>query len=109
MSSGGGASWQALHRGDASIFALELRADGAGYAVGQNGTVLRTADGGASWAAVDAGTQAILLGVHSSADGQVIATGMRDMGKVMAILNKGMKGRVDMATVSSQVKARLTG
>jgi hypothetical protein len=35
------------------------------------------------------------------------ATGMRDMGKVMATLNRDLKGRADMAAVSSQVKARL--
>ena len=36
------------------------------------------------------------------------ASGMRDMGKVMALLNKDLKGRADMAAVSSQVKARLS-
>lgn len=37
------------------------------------------------------------------------AAGMRDMGKVMAALNKDMKGRADMAAVSAEVKARLAG
>lgn len=36
------------------------------------------------------------------------ASGLRDMGKVMALLNKDIKGRADMAAVSSQVKARLS-
>jgi uncharacterized protein len=36
------------------------------------------------------------------------ASGVRDMGKVMALLNKDLKGRADMAAVSSQVKARLS-
>lgn len=78
-SSNGGIDWRPLHKGDASIFALELRPDGVGYAVGQSGTVLHTVDGGATWQMVDVKTQAILLGVHSSADGQVVLTGMRDM------------------------------
>ncbi len=37
------------------------------------------------------------------------AAGMRDMGKVMALLNPHLKGRADMAAVSAEVKARLTG
>ena len=37
------------------------------------------------------------------------AAGMRDMGKVMGILNAGLKGRADMANVSARVKARLSG
>ena len=74
-----GASWQALHKGQASLFALELRADGGGYAVGQDGAVLRTADGGATWADVPTDTKAILLGVHSEPSGRVLITGMHDM------------------------------
>jgi len=73
-----GASWTLLHKGEASIFGLELRADGVGYAVGQSGTVLRTADGGARWTAVDARTKAHLLAVRSSSGGRVVATAMRD-------------------------------
>jgi photosystem II stability/assembly factor-like uncharacterized protein len=74
-----GKTWRTLHRGDASIFALDLRGDGGGYAVGQNGTVLRTADGGATWQTMLAGTQANLLGVRSSQDGHVAVSGMHDM------------------------------
>ena len=37
------------------------------------------------------------------------ATGPRDMGKVMAVLNAELKGRADMGAVSSLVKARLSG
>jgi len=37
------------------------------------------------------------------------ATGMQDMGKVMAILKPQLQGRADMAAVSKQVKARLAG
>jgi uncharacterized protein YqeY len=35
------------------------------------------------------------------------AQGMRDMGKVMAILKPQLAGRADMSTVSSMVKSRL--
>ncbi|MCG2634346.1 MAG: GatB/YqeY domain-containing protein [Gammaproteobacteria bacterium] len=37
------------------------------------------------------------------------ADGMRDMGKVMALLKPQVQGRVDMAALSSQIKQRLTG
>ncbi len=37
------------------------------------------------------------------------ASGMRDMGKVMGVLNGELKGRADMAAVSALVKARLAG
>ena len=43
-----GKTWQALHKGDASLFAMEV-SDGGGYAVGQNGAVLHSTDHGASW------------------------------------------------------------
>ena len=37
------------------------------------------------------------------------AAGMRDMGKVMGVLNPRIKGRTDMAAVSALVKSRLAG
>lgn len=37
------------------------------------------------------------------------ASGMRDMGKVMGVLNGELKGRADMAAVSALVKASLAG
>jgi len=74
-----GHNWQTLHKGDASLFAIDLRADGGGYAVGQNGTVLHTIDGGTTWQAQHSGTGAILLGVRSTSSGYVMATGMHDM------------------------------
>jgi len=74
-----GATWRVLHKGEASLFALDLRDDGVGYAVGQGGTILRTTDAGATWANVTSGSEANLLGVHSSPDGRVVVTAMRDM------------------------------
>ncbi|HZR36704.1 MAG TPA: YCF48-related protein, partial [Nevskia sp.] len=72
-----GKTWKTLHKGDASLFAMEVT-DGGGYAVGQNGAVLHSTDHGSSWSEVKVGTGAILLGVHS-ADGKVLITGMHDM------------------------------
>jgi uncharacterized protein YqeY len=45
----------------------------------------------------------------ASAIGEAGATGMKDMGKVMAILKPKIQGRADMAAVSSAVKAKLAG
>ena len=78
-SADGGKSWQTLHKGDASLFALELPAEGTAYAAGQNGALLRSTDHGATWSDVDTGTKAILLGIHSSTDGKVVVTGLHDM------------------------------
>ncbi len=78
-SSDSGAHWQALHKGEASLFSMQLRADGSGYAVGQNGTVLHTADHGARWDEVKVDTSANLLGVCAAADGHIVVTGMHDM------------------------------
>lgn len=40
---------------------------------------------------------------------QVGATSLRDMGGVMAVLRDRIRGRADMAVVSQQVRAALTG
>jgi photosystem II stability/assembly factor-like uncharacterized protein len=78
-SSDGGASWKTLHKGEASLFAFNLRPDGVGFAVGQSGAILRTGDHGGSWEALKLDTTAILLGVCSGADGHVVVTGLHDM------------------------------
>lgn len=81
-----GARWQVGHSGrsrvdgvDPTLFGLSMRADGSGVAVGQEGYVLVSSDGGASWRSIERPTHANLLSVHSSADGLVVATGMREM------------------------------
>ena len=37
------------------------------------------------------------------------ASGIKDMGKVMALLKPQLQGRADMSTVSAQIKAKLGG
>ena len=49
-----------------------------------------------------------LQALINSAIEQVGASSMGDMGKVMGILKGQVQGRADMASVSTQVKARLT-
>ncbi len=74
-----GAHWQQLHKGDASLFALDLHDPAAGFAVGQSGTLLRSTDGGKTWADIASGTDASLLGVRSIGGGHVVVTGIREL------------------------------
>jgi photosystem II stability/assembly factor-like uncharacterized protein len=75
-----GASWQVGHAGesrvdgvDPTLFGFSMRDDGSGVAV------LVSDDGGVSWRTTERPTHANLLSVHSSADGVVVATGMREL------------------------------
>lgn len=72
-----GDTWTVLHKGDASLFSLHLRDATTGFAVGQEGKILKTTDGGLTWAPVASPTKINLLDVWSSASGEVVATGMR--------------------------------
>jgi len=75
----GGAHWKAMHKGEASLFALDLHPGRPGFAVGQSGTVLRSTDGGSTWMGLKSNSTANLLGVSSDANGKVIVTGMDTM------------------------------
>ena len=72
-----GASWEALAKGDASLFSLHLGENGLGFAVGQEGVVLKSTDGGNQWTGIDVGTEANLLDVWASPEGEVVVVGMR--------------------------------
>jgi photosystem II stability/assembly factor-like uncharacterized protein len=78
LQSNDGKSWHAVHKGAQSVFALTMRPDKTGFAVGQSGLVLATNDGGQSWRDRTSGTDAILLGVAVSPDGHALITGMHD-------------------------------
>lgn len=78
-SSDAGASWQLAHKGEASLFAIDLRDPQASFAVGQTGTLLRSSDGGKTWTEVATNTEASLLGVRSVGGGRVVATGIREL------------------------------
>lgn len=79
-SNDGGDTFTAVNRGEASVFEVFLARDGSnvGYAVGQEGLVLRTADRGDSWQQLDVDTNANLLGVWAG-NGEVVITGIRAM------------------------------
>ena len=77
----GGDNFVARHKGDESVFAIHLDAEGTGtgFAVGQDNLVLRSQDGGATWQkiAID-GEDANLLGVWSGQN-EVVITGIRSL------------------------------
>jgi photosystem II stability/assembly factor-like uncharacterized protein len=74
----GGETWETVHIGEASLFGLNLNADGSGFAVGQEGRIIGTTDGGASWAEVPTPTGSILLNVWSRGD-DVLVSGIRNV------------------------------
>lgn len=74
-----GRSWSVQNKASASLFAVQIRDNGTGYAVGQDGYALKTTDGGKTWVCIDVGSKAILNGVHSTDDGKVTITAMREM------------------------------
>jgi len=74
-----GANWRLVRQGDESLSALHVRADGVGYAVGQDGIILKTVDAGDHWERVDPGLGGNLLGVSATPEGLVTVPGMRNM------------------------------
>lgn len=74
-----GRTWSVQNKSTASLFSVKVRDDGVGFAVGQDGYALKTTDGGVTWTCIDVGSKAILNGVHSSGDGKVTITAMREM------------------------------
>lgn len=76
----GGDTFAARHQGEESIFAINLDADGtgSGFAVGQDGEVLRSQDNGATWQKLETGSTANLLGVWAG-QGEVVIVGIREL------------------------------
>lgn len=77
--------WRVVHQGavnegrlDPSLFAMQIRRDGVGFAVGQSGLMLKTTDGGEQWAPIASGSTGLLLSVETR-DRNVLVTGMREM------------------------------
>lgn len=79
QSADSGDEWTVSHQGDASLFGLHMSDSVNGFAVGQEGRILRTLDGGASWSALDSGVSNNLLDVWSSYQGEILITGIRSM------------------------------
>ncbi len=73
-----GATWDTVNKGDTSLFAVDFRDEASGFAVGQNGKVVKTLDGGLTWTIMTVPTQENLLDVWSSGN-QVLVTGIRTL------------------------------
>ena len=73
----GGVTWQKRHQGESSLFGLYIDSSGTGYAVGQEGALLTTADAGEVWTPVATPTNDILLSVSRTADGDIVSSGIR--------------------------------
>lgn len=77
-STDGGDNWEVANLGEASIFGMHLLG-AEGFAVGQDGTILHTEDGGVSWTMIeDVPTGANLLDVWTDGD-QVVVSAIRDL------------------------------
>ncbi len=74
----GGDTWDVAHKGEASIFGMHFHGQ-QGFAVGQDGLLLESTDGGVSWATVEVPTSANLLDVWFSDEGKVIVAGIREL------------------------------
>ena len=77
-STDGGSTWQTRAQGDESLFALHLGDDGTGYAVGQDGVILRR-DGDQSWQRLDTGSRGNMLDVWASPEDEVVVVGIRTL------------------------------
>ena len=77
QSNDAGLTWHTRHKGESSLFGLYLDATSTGYAVGQEGAMLTTADAGETWTAIPTPTNDILLNVTRSQTGAILATGIR--------------------------------
>jgi len=77
VSEDGGETFTLANKGEKSIFAMHLLPDGSGYAAGQEGLVMKTSDNGSTWTVLTSGSNANLFGIWASAQGEIVATGMR--------------------------------
>ncbi|MGH7867410.1 MAG: WD40/YVTN/BNR-like repeat-containing protein [Candidatus Dormibacteraceae bacterium] len=61
-----GTNWTVLHAGTASInlYDVAFLNENFGYAVGSNGAIYQTCNGGTNWVALDSGTLATLRGIR---------------------------------------------
>ena len=73
-----GLTWSVAYQAEASIFDLSINDSGRGLAVGQDGFMLATEDGGATWHPQRAAVDANLLGVWLAAD-RAVAVGIRSV------------------------------
>lgn len=62
-SNDGGKTWQQSYRSSEGFFNIQFADNKIGWAVGSNGTILRTSDGGANWTNQKSGVKVLLTGL----------------------------------------------
>lgn len=97
VSEDGGNTFKLTNKGEKSIFAMHMLADGTGYAAGQEGLILKTTDNGSTWTALKSGSDANLFGLWASPQGEIVATGMR------ALLRSSDSGNTFTASADTEV------
>ncbi|HTX67880.1 MAG TPA: YCF48-related protein [Thermoleophilia bacterium] len=75
MTADGGASWVRQLTTGHVLLGVTMAADGTGWAWGEDGTVLRTEDGGVSWRPLDAGTDGSIFAAVAQPAGGVLLAG----------------------------------
>jgi photosystem II stability/assembly factor-like uncharacterized protein len=89
-----GSNWKSLHSGRRSLFGFTLLDSGEGYAVGQEGVVLKTADFGDTWHAQGVPTKTILTDVLAMPRGQIVISGVYTL---LSSTDRGTTWRRDSA------------
>lgn len=67
------------HVGVESLFSAHFVSDNRGWAVGQSGLILTTEDGGTTWAKQSTPTDALMMDIFMSKEGEGAAIGMRSL------------------------------
>ena len=79
LSTDGGDTWETMNKGDSSLSGIHFRDRQNGYAVGQDGRVIKTVDGGLNWQRLEVPSRENLLDVWSNSKGRVAVVGIRTL------------------------------
>lgn len=104
----GGKNWKTLHKGEHSLFGMQITNDGQMYAVGQQGVIIKSTNNGGSWSLIKTESKSLLTGIWVSRDTKtVVITGMRTL---LQSNNGGTNFKADTSMLVSQsVLTAVTG
>ncbi len=94
----GGGSWETVYWGDNALYAIDFANADTGSAVGANGAIVHTWDGGENWNDRDSPTNETLNGVSYGSARHVWAVGMGG-----TIVHSAMAGETEWETQDSPV------
>jgi photosystem II stability/assembly factor-like uncharacterized protein len=103
VSEDAGVAWETVRAPQQTLFGVSFVTDSLGLIVGGAGTILRTVDGGRSWAAQISGSRSLLEDV-AFADAMV-AVAVGSFGTIL----RSADGGVSWSTVSSETRQHLRG